>query len=103
MAIREAIYTNISSASVNTLITKGASVSGNIGKITISNHDNTDLTIAKVYLCSTCDGSDNYVIAETTIPPLATLVLTDNVSFNSGSYNLKIDSSTTAELTVIIK
>ena len=99
-----AIYTNISSASTTTLIAKNDRFrNGQIKKITISNHDNTDLTIAKVYLCSTCDGSDNYVIAETTIPPLATLVLTDNVSFNNKDYNLKIDSSTTAELTVIIK
>ena len=99
-----AIYTNISLASTTTLIAKNDRFrNGQIKKITISNHDNTDLTIAKVYLCSTCDGSDNYVIAETTIPPLATLVLTDNVSFNNKDYNLKIDSSTTAELTVIIK
>ena len=99
-----AIYTNISSASTTTLIAKNDRFrNGQIKKITISNHDNTDLTIAKVYLCSTCDGSDNYVIAETTVPPLATLVLTDNVSFNNKDYNLKIDSSTTAELTVIIK
>tara|TARA_Y100000004_G_scaffold176452_1_gene217033 strand:- start:347 stop:646 length:300 start_codon:yes stop_codon:yes gene_type:complete len=98
-----AIYTNISSISTTTLITKGSGTSGNLGKITISNHDNTDLTIAKLYLCSTCDGSDNFVIAETTIPALTTLVLEDNISFNSEEYNLKIDSSTTAELTVIIK
>tara|TARA_Y100000593_G_C4299228_1_gene332444 strand:- start:6 stop:305 length:300 start_codon:yes stop_codon:yes gene_type:complete len=98
-----ALYKNISSISTTTLITKGASASGTIRKITIANHDNTDLTIAKLYLCSTCDGSDNYVINETTIPPLATLVLEDNLSFDSNIYNLKIDSSTTAELTVIIK
>jgi len=98
-----ATYTNISSISTTTLITKGSGTSGNLGKITISNHDNTDLTIAKLYLCSTCDGSDNFVVAETTIPALTTLVLEDNISFNSEEYNLKIDSSTTAELTVIIK
>ena len=98
-----AIYTNISSASVNTLIAKNSSIGGGIKKITISNHDNTDLTIAKVYLCSTCDGSDNYVLAETTIPALTTLVLEDNISFDVKKYNLKIDSSTTAELTVTIK
>jgi hypothetical protein len=98
-----AVYKNISSISTETLIAKGSDGRGNINKITISNNDNTDLTIAKVYLCSTCDGSDNYTIAETTIPPLATLVLEDNISFNSKSFSLKIDSSTTAELTVIIK
>ena len=96
-------YVNISSISTTTLIAKGGSAGGNINKITIANHDNSDLTIAKLYLCSTCDGTDNYVINETTIPPLATLVLEDNLSFDKSSWNLKIDSSTTAELTVIIK
>ena len=98
-----AIYKNISSISVNTLITKGGSIGGSLSKITISNHDNTDSTIAKLYLCDTCDGSDNYVICETTIPALTTLVLTDNIGFNKNDWNLKLDSSTTAELTVIIK
>tara|TARA_R100001594_G_scaffold94488_1_gene128699 strand:- start:302 stop:604 length:303 start_codon:yes stop_codon:yes gene_type:complete len=95
-------YTNISSIATTTLITKQGSVDGNVKKLTIVNHDNTDLVIAKVYLCSTCDGSDNYVIAETTIPALTTLVLTDNLKFRSRDYNLKIDTSTTAEITVIM-
>ena len=97
------IYRNISSITTTTLITKSSTTKGSIEKITIANHDNSDLTIAKLYLCSTCDGTDNYVINETTIPPLATLVLEDNLSFDKSSWNLKIDSSTTAELTVIIK
>ena len=100
-------YTNISSASTTTLIAKDSTgVNGKRGfvnKILITNHDNTDLTIAKVYLCATCDGSDNYVLAETTIPPLVSLVLEDNLDFDITTYNLKIDSSTTAELTVTIK
>ena len=98
-----ALYKNISSIATTTLITKGGGINGNINKITIANHDNTDLVIAKLYLCSTCDGSDNFVITENTIPPLVTLVLDDNLSFNSTNYNLKIDTSTTAEITVIIK
>ncbi len=97
------IYKNISSIATTTLIAKDGRRSGNIRKITIANHDNSDLVIAKLYLCSTCDGSDNFVITENTIPPLVTLVLDDNLSFNSDSYNLKIDTSTTAEITVIIK
>ena len=96
-------YVNISSIATTTLIAKNTNRSGSINKITIANHDNTDLVIAKLYLCSTCDGSDNFVITENTIPPLVTLVLDDNLSFNSTNYNLKIDTSTTAEITVIIK
>jgi hypothetical protein len=98
-----AIYKNISSIATTTLISKGEVGGGNIDKITIANHDNTDLVIAKLYLCNTCDGSDNFVITENTIPPLVTLVLDDNLSFNGTNYNLKIDTSTTAEITVIIK
>ena len=98
-------YTNIASIATTTLITKstGGKQNGILKKITIANHDNTDLVIAKLYLCSTCDGSDNYVITETTIPPLVKLVLDDNLSFDASQYHLKIDTSTTAEITVIIK
>ena len=99
------IYTNIASIATTTLITKSdtGKQNGAISKITIANHDNTDLVIAKLYLCSTCDGSDNYVITETTIPALATLVLDDNLAFDASKWHLKIDTSTTAEITVIIK
>ena len=95
-----AIYTNISSIATTTLITKGGDIGGSMRKITISNHDNTDLVIVKLYLY---DGTNTYVITETTIPPLVTLVLDDNLSFNKDIYDLKIDTSTTAEITVIIK
>tara|TARA_R110002020_G_scaffold474506_1_gene706129 strand:+ start:2613 stop:2903 length:291 start_codon:yes stop_codon:yes gene_type:complete len=95
-----AIYRNISSIATTTLITKGKSISGNIKKITIANHDNSDLVIIKLYLY---DGTNTYTITETTIPALTTLVLNDNLSFDSARYNLKIDTSTTADITVIIK
>ena len=93
-------YTNISSIATTTLITKGELNAGNLNKITIANHDNSDVVIIKLYLD---DGSNTYVITETTIPPLVTLVLEDNIKFSSSVYNLKIDTSTTAEITVIIK
>ena len=94
-----AIYKNISSIATTTLITKGSG-GGGITKITIANHDNSDEVIIKLYLY---DGTNTYVITETTIPPLVTLVLDDNLRFKSGTYDLKIDTSTTAEITVIIK
>ena len=93
------IYKNISSIATTTLITKGQGF-GSVDKITISNHDNSDQVIIKLYLY---DGTNTYVITETTIPPLVTLVLEDNLSFAAGTYDLKIDTSTTAEITVIIK
>ena len=95
-----AIYRNISSATTTTLITKGKSISGNIRKITIANHDNSDLVIIKLYLH---DGTNTYTITETTIPARTTLVLNDNLRFDSARYNLKIDTSSSADLTIIIK
>jgi len=92
-------YTNISSIATTTLITKGEKVAGSLKKITIANHDNSDVVIVKLYLY---DDTNTYVITETTIPPLVTLVLEDNIKFDSSIYNLKIDTSTTAEITVII-
>ena len=94
------VYKNISSIATTTLIAKNSGVNGNINKITIANHDNSDVVIVKLYLY---DGSNTYTITETTIPPLVTLVLDDNLRFNAGKYDLKIDTSTTAEITVIIK
>tara|TARA_Y100001963_G_C6592456_1_gene358585 strand:+ start:386 stop:706 length:321 start_codon:yes stop_codon:yes gene_type:complete len=105
-----AIYTNISSIATTTLVAKEARIGRNSGsgrghnyvidKIVIANHDNTDLVIVKLYLY---DGTNTYVLTETTIPALTTLVLDDNLSFDRGLYDLKIDTSTTAEITVTIK
>ena len=95
------IYRNISSITTTTLITKSSTTKGSIEKITIANHDNSDLVIVKLYLDN--GSGTTYTITETTIPPLSTLVLDDNLSFNSNAYHLKIDTSTTAEITVIIK
>tara|TARA_R100001015_G_scaffold16769_1_gene8732 strand:- start:303 stop:608 length:306 start_codon:yes stop_codon:yes gene_type:complete len=100
-----AIYKNISSITTTTLIEKNGTTKGTIGIITIANHDNTDLVIVKLYLDDGggVDASNPYTITETTIPPLATLVLDNNLSFDEKIYSLKIDTSTTAEITVIIK
>ena len=94
-------YKNISSATTTTLITKGGGVNGSISKITIANHDDSDSNTVQLHLY---DGSSiTYVIVETIIPARATLVLEDNVSFNSGLYNLRLVTSSTADTTVIIK
>ena len=108
-----ATYTNISSVATTTLVSKITSAQrrtntgtitrgnpGDISSINISNHDNSDQVIIKLYLH---DGSNTYVITETTIPPLVTLFLDNNLSYDGTVYDLKIDTSTTAELTVTIK
>jgi hypothetical protein len=101
-----AIYKNISaisgigSGTAVTLITKAASRSGNINKVTISNHDDSDSVVIKLFIT---DGSSDFVIAETTIPSRATLVLDDNLSFDSSIFDLKIATNSDAEITVIIK
>ena len=94
------IYKNISSATTETLITKRTGVSGTISKVTISNHDDTDANIINLYLY---DGTNTYVIVETSIPARTTLVLDDNLRFDSGTYDLKITTSSSADLTVTIK
>ena len=96
-------YVNISSIATTTLVTKGGTRSGRIKKLTIVNHDNTDQVIVKLYLDDGLgtDANNPYTLAEVTIPPLVTLVLTDNLNFDSSVYNLKLDTSTTAEITVI--
>ena len=102
-----AIYKNITSGTTTTLITKGGSTGGRINKITISNNNSNEATGVCVNLCSTCDGSDNfYFIRDAKIPSGVTLVLDDNLSFDSSQYNLKMAYDSTSgnpNLTVIIK
>jgi len=101
-----AIYKNISAVSgigggaAVTLITKAASRSGNINKVTIANHDDSDSVVIKLFIT---DGSSEFVITETTIPPRVTLVLDDNLTFDSSIFDLKIATNSDAEITVIIK
>ena len=101
-----AIYKNISaisgigSGSAVTLITKNGTRGGAITKINIANHDDSDSVVIKLFIT---DGSSDFVIAETTIPPRVTLVLDDNLSFDATIYDLKIATDSDAEITVIIK
>ena len=44
------IYKSVSSAAVHTLITKGTRVSGNINKILLTNHDDTDNCAVAIHL-----------------------------------------------------
>ena len=100
-----AIYKNITSGTLTTLIAKNHRVNGEINKITISNNNSNTATGVCVNLCSTCDGSDNfYFIRDVKIPSGATLVLDDNLAFDSSLYSLKIyNTGTSPALTIIIK
>ena len=97
-------YTSITSTTTTILITKGGNVGGAIKKITIANFsDHADGATINLFLN---DGSatDLYLIKNCVIPKGATLVLEDNISFDSGRYNLKLlNAGSSPALTVIIK
>ena len=96
------IYKNITSATTETLITKGSSVSGNIKKILITNVNashKVDITV-DLY-----DGTNTYtIIKEVEIPINSSLVLSDNIAFDSNFFNLRITTAgSSPNVTVIIK
>ena len=96
-----AIYKNISSPTTETLINKGRSETvGSIKKITIANQATATSSTVKLFLD---DGTNSYIITKTVIPPQVTLVLSDNISFDVNTYNLKITTDSVADITIIIK
>ena len=95
------IYVNIASATTTTLITKGGDYSGDIRKITIANK--ATATSNEILLELYDESSIAYTIARTDMPPKTSLVLTDNIGFNSSRYSLRITTSSVADITVIIK
>ena len=102
-----AIYTNITTGTTTTLITKGKEASGKISKITISNNDGHQADNVCLYL-EDASANKYYFFKDLDIPYGASLVVDDNVGFNRGTYNLKIVTQNasdggTPSLTVIIK
>ena len=95
------IYNRIVAATTTTLITKGSGISGSIKKILITNSDDTDSCVITLDLYT--GSTTTAIIAEINMPPRTTLILDDNLAFDSSIYNLRIITSTTAEITVIIK
>ena len=102
-----AIYTNITSGTTTTLITKDGARGGAIKKITIANVDGHQADNVCLYLE---DASANkfYFFKDLDIPYGASLVVEDNLSFNSSVYSLKMITQNasdggTPSLTVIIK
>ena len=97
------IYKRFAGASSNqALITRGAGISGNISKILIANEDSA-INKVTVYLH---DGTNTFVIIkEVEIPVSSSLVLSDNISFDSEVFSLRITTTGTGTptVTVIIK
>ena len=87
------IYKAITSATTTTLINKGEEISGNIKKITICNNSANAATGISVHFWNGVGGQPVHpIVHNVTIPSGATLVLTDNVAFNSKNYNLYINT-----------
>ena len=100
-----ATYTAITSATTTTLITKDGTFSGNIQKITICNNSANAATSISVHFWSGTVGHPVHpLVHNVTIPSGATLVLEDNVSFNSNSFNLRITTAgTSPNISVILR
>ena len=99
MAIRK----NISSATTTTLIQKGSSDKGNLSKILITNHDDSDSCVVKIQLNDGAGSPTTFVINETNIPARASLLLEDGITFQSSLFRLEAITSTDAEITIIIE
>lgn len=100
--IYKQIDNNSGSAQTITVITKGSGVSGNIKKILIANENTSNAVDITVDLH---DGTNTFtIIKEVEIPVKTSLVLSDNVSFDSNVFSLRITTGgTTPLITVIIK
>ena len=100
--IYKQIDNNSGGAETITLITKGSGTSGNIKKILIANENTSNAVDITVDLH---DGTNTFtIIKEIEIPVKSSLVLSDNIDFDSNIFNLRITTSGTAPLvTVIIK
>ena len=98
--MKKTTYYRITSATTTTLILKESGISGSVNKILISNQDDSSSNTIQLHLDT---GSRQYVIVETIMPPRTTLVLDDNLAFDSSEFSLKITTSSTADINIIIK
>ena len=106
-----AIYKNITSATTEDLIKRDGDVGGKIGKMTIANYSDSNEVTIDVFLednaaSESTDASNNkyHFINKVVIPVGASLVLTDNLSFNKSLYYLRLTTVGTSPLvSVIIK
>lgn len=101
-----AVYKNFSGDQTNAiLIAKNDNIdipaSGNIRKILITNTHSTNTQSTRIDIF---DGTNTYILYNNIkIPPNVSLVLTDNISFNSSIYNLRLTTTGSATCDIIIK
>jgi len=100
--VRKNISSNTTSSPV-TLITKGSNVSGNISSILITNHDDSDSCVVKMQLNNGAGSPTIFVINETNMPARSSLILKDNIKFNSDHFSLQAVTNSDAEITIIIE
>ena len=97
-----AIYKNFSGDQTNAvLITKGGTDSGRISKILITNTHSSATQSTRIDLY---DGTNTFILYNNIdIPPKTSLVLTDNISFNSSVFNLRLTTTGSSNCDIIIK
>ena len=97
-----AIYKNFSGDQTNAaLITKGGNDGGTIKKILITNTHSANTQSTRVDLY---DGTNTFILYNNIdIPPKTSLVLTDNISFNSSVFNLRLTTTGSSNCDIIIK
>jgi len=102
-----AIYKNITTGATTTLIPKSGVRNGNIKKISIANVDGHQADNVCLYL-EDVNANKFYFFKDLDIPMGTSLVLDDNLSFDSSIFDLKIITQNasdggTPSLTIIIK
>tara|TARA_R110002020_G_scaffold302830_1_gene518264 strand:+ start:143 stop:439 length:297 start_codon:yes stop_codon:yes gene_type:complete len=97
-----AIYKNFSGDQTNaTLIEKGGANGGRINKVLITNTHSANTQSTRVDLY---DGTNTYILYNNIdIPPKTSLVLTDNISFDSSVFNLRLTTTGSSNCDIIIK
>ena len=97
-----AIYKTITtSPATTTLITKGGTVSGRINKILITNTHSSATQSTRIDLY---DGTNTFILYNNIdIPPKTSLALTDNISFDSSEFNLRLTTTGSSTCDIIIK
>jgi hypothetical protein len=97
-----AIYKNFSGNQTNAiLIAKGGTVGGSIRSILIANTHSSATQTTRIDLY---DGTNTYILYNNIdIPAKTSLVLTDNISFDSSKYNLRLTTTGSATCDIIIK
>lgn len=97
-----AIYKNFSGDQTNAmLIQKNTGVSGRINKILITNTHSSATQSTRIDLY---DGTNTYILYNNIdIPSKTSLVLTDNISFDSSTYSLRLTTTGSSTCDIIIK